>query len=232
MTINGSSTVAAGLLAPHRDEIQRRSGQQIEVSPTGSGHGIKALSNGGADMAMISANLGAIVSNLNEREPGSINGRTLVAYQVGGAQIAIIAHPSNPIRSLTAHRLYDILAGKTTNWADVGGLPMPIQIFVEPPGGGVRSAVEHKLSEWGDHLVAEQYVQSATLVRNAVARGPGGLGITAMAHVDNTVRLMATEELLLQPYFLVTRGRANPQMMAVIKAARAVTGWRASGSDS
>lgn len=232
LVISGSSTVGHDLLMPNRSEIQGLAGHQIEINSIGSGNGIKSLSNGNADMAMISAPLGEVISNLNAREPGSINGRELVAYQVGGAEVAFVSHPSNPVRSLRSHQIYDILNGSITNWSEVGGLQMPIQVFVEPPGGGVRSAVEHRLSDWGDHLAAEQYVQSASLVRTAVAQVHGGLGITALAHVDNSVRLIATEEPLLQPFFLVTRGQANRPMMAVIEAARRVSGWRDSGSAS
>lgn len=96
----------------------------------------------------------------------------------------------------------------------------------------MRSAVEHRLAEWGDVLAVEQYVQSAQLVSSAVAQVPGGFGITAMSHVNSTVALVTTEEAVIQPYYLVTRGQPDSRMKAVIEAARTVSGWNAPGADS
>lgn len=227
LVISGSSTVGHGLMLEHEAEVETRSAVPIQVNATGSGHGIRALFNGGADMAMISAPLGAVVSNLNAREPGSINGRELVAHQVGGNQVAFIVHPSNPVKTLTSQQLYDILNGTITSWAEVGGLPMRIDLLAEPPGGGVRSAVEYELSQWGDVLAIEHYVQSARMVPMAIAQTPAGLGITAVAHVTGQVAMMTTEETVVQPYYLVTRGQPDRRMNAVIEAARAVSGWSA-----
>ncbi len=225
LVISGSSTVGHGLMLEHERELESRSAVPIQVNATGSGHGIRALFNGGADMAMISAPLGAVISNLNARNPGSIDGRELVAHQVGGNEVAFIVHPSNPVKALTAEQLYDILNGTITNWAEVGGLPMRIDLLAEPPGGGVRSAVEHRLAEWGDALAVEQYVQSARMVPMAIAQSPGGLGITALTHVSGQVAMVMTEESVVQPYILVTRGQPNGRMRAVIDAARAISGW-------
>lgn len=232
LLITGSSTVAHDLMMPRTAEIQARAGVQFDVESTGSGYGIKALFNNTADMAMISAPLREVVLNLNERDPGSIDGRELTAYEVGGAQVAFITHPSNPVRSITAQQLYDILNGKITNWSELGGLQMQIQVFVEPPGGGVRGAVEHRLAEWGDHLATEQYVQSAQMVKAAVSQVLGGFGVAAAVHADNSVAVLSTNDVVKQPYYIVTRGQASGQMMAVIEAARAVTGWRPASSGS
>lgn len=232
LVISGSSTVGHGLMMPHETEVETRSAVRIEVNATGSGHGIKALVNGDADMAMISAPLGSVVSNINARDPGSINGRELVAHQVGGSQVAFIVHPSNPVRALSAQQLYDVLTGRITNWADLGGLPIPINLLAEPPGGGVRSAVEHRLSEWGDVLAVEHYVQSARLVPGAVAQVAGGFGITALSHVEGPVALVTTEEDVVQPYLLITRGQPNARARAVIEATRVVTGWSSSAGES
>lgn len=232
LIISGSSTVGHALMLPHETEVEALSDNQIEVSATGSGHGIRALFDGTADMAMISAPLGSVVSNLNARDPGSINGRELVAHQVGGSQVAFIVHPSNPVKTLTAQQLYDILTGRITNWADVGGIPMQIDLLAEPPGGGVRSAVEDRLSEWGDVLAVEHYVQSARLVPGAIAMVPGGFGITALSHIDGSVALVTTEEAVIQPYLLITRGQPTARMRAVIEAVRAVAGWNTSNGES
>lgn len=225
LTISGSATVSYGLMLPHEMEIEARSGVQIEVMATGSGHGIKSLFNGSADMAMISSPLGPVVASRNAQEPGSVNGRELVVHQVGASDVAFIVHPMNPLRTLTAAQLYDILAGKIVNWSEVGGPQMPITLLAEQPGGGVRSAVEHRIAEWGDVLFGEKQLQSVLLVRNAVARTPGGFGIAARSIIDDTVALITTGENLSQPYNIVTRGQPDSRMRAVIEAARVISGW-------
>ena len=41
----------------------------------------------------------------------------IVAYDA----LAVVVHPSNPVKQLTRQQLEDIFRGKITNWQQVGG---------------------------------------------------------------------------------------------------------------
>lgn len=225
LVVNGSTVVANALMIPMETAIETASNQQIRIVPTGSHHGVKALADGSADLAMISAPLGAVIANMNERRRDQpINGRDYVAHRVGANYVAFVLNHTNPVRSLTPDQLYDVLAGRITNWAEVGGLNMPINLMAEQPGGGTRTVVEERLAQWGDLLDTHSSMQSVPIVLLGVAREQGALGIVSLADINGTVAKLDVDEVLAQPLFLVTRGQPDSRSAAVIQAARSVSG--------
>lgn len=220
LRVNGSSTVSNSVMITHESEIEALSGQLLDVQSTGSGHGITALVEGAADMAMISAPLPAVVEGLNAETPGRIDARNLVAHEIGANHVAFVIHPSNPVRRLTSDQLYGILAGRITNWSEVGGLPMPIRIMVEAPGGGVRSVVEGNVKNHGDTFAAKAYVPYAPMIVQAVSENLDMFGIASLAHVDGTVDPLSIQEDMVQRLSLVTIGPPSQRMVAVIEATR------------
>ncbi|MEO0621488.1 MAG: phosphate ABC transporter substrate-binding/OmpA family protein [Pseudomonadota bacterium] len=43
--------------------------------------------------------------------------------------LAVVVHPDNPIPSITMSEIADVLAGRITNWVDLGGPNMPINLY-------------------------------------------------------------------------------------------------------
>ena len=73
LKVQGSTTVARNLILPKQAEIEKASGQTLQIVANGSGRGVLALVSGEADMAMISAPLDVTVENLNKAKPGSVD---------------------------------------------------------------------------------------------------------------------------------------------------------------
>lgn len=228
LVIEGSRTFAVTLLLPNERDVEAQSSQEIRISQSGSTHGIEALLEGHADMAMISAPLGTVVGAINEHAHGGtedvkINGRELVAHEMGQSMVSFVVNPTNPVQALSQDQLYDILAGRITNWSEVGGVVMPIQILALHAGNGARAVVENKLSEWGDHLETHTFLQLEPMVVRGVAQVPGALGVVSSAHVDSSVVALATDVRLSQPLFLVTRGQPDARMQEIIQAVRMIS---------
>lgn len=53
-------------------------------------------------------------------------------YPIGIEGLAIVVHPSNPVKSLTQQQVRDILTGKITNWKEVGEKERPIKVVARP----------------------------------------------------------------------------------------------------
>lgn len=220
LRVSGSATVSDSLMVPHKAEIEFSAGLAIEVQSSGSGDGIRALIDGAAEIAMISAPLPDVVRSLNETSPGSVDANGLVAHEIGIDHVAFVIHPTNPVRSLTSAQLYDILSGRITDWSEVGGLRMPIRLLVEAPGSGVRSAVESHMAARGTALAAETFVPYAPMVVRAVSENVDMLGIASLANVNASVDPLSTDADMVLHLFLVTRGAPDREAGAVIEAAR------------
>src|SRR5277367_1824353 len=73
VSLHGSTTVNNVILVPKKAEIEKASGQQLEIVGNGSGRGIVDLVEVKAQIAMISAPLEDEVKKLNEKTPGSVD---------------------------------------------------------------------------------------------------------------------------------------------------------------
>lgn len=221
ISIHGSSSFAEYIMLPYREQIEAKSGQKLKIVAHGTGSGVMDLLAGKAHMAMISSPLDAVITRLNQKNPGSVDGSLLVPHQIATTRIAFVAHPSNPVKSLNRKQLVEILAGRLTNWKALGGKDAPIVVMAEKSGGGARSVVEQKLLYGGNVTATARVVGGgATKLVKAVAGEPNAIGISTQAAVDSSVSLIATDQPLEQPLILLTRGAPSDGMAAVISATR------------
>lgn len=219
ISLNGSTTVMNTILAPKKAEIEKLSGQTIVITGNGSGRGIADLVGGKAQIAMISAPLEEEVKKINEKQPGSVDLAKLKAHQIGEARVAFAVHPSNAVKSLTDAQLADILAGKVTNWKDVGGADQPIVIVAAGPGDGVRSMAEAAMLKGASLPASTRALSNATQIVKVVAQLPGALGVIAAVSLDATVAELKPGKPISQPLILVTMGEESPAVQQVIDAA-------------
>ena len=227
LRVHGSSTVFQTVMQPNRSVIEQRASQNLQLLSVGSGNGVISLLAGKADVAMISAPLPDVVTKLNRKKPGSVDGSRLVAHPIGQTRIAFAVNPLNPVRELSFAQITDILIGKITNWQEVGGNNAPIDIIAELRGGGVRTVVEKVLSKAGaGELANPRTVQSAGMAAFAVSKIPNGLAVTTVAAIDNQSRFMVrTDQQIGQPMFLVTQDQPDMAAQTLINAVRDVNGW-------
>jgi ABC-type phosphate transport system substrate-binding protein len=96
IAIHGSTTVSGAILMPHKADIERASGETLDIVANGSGRGLADLAAGKTDMAMISAPLETEVAAANAKTPGSLDPTKLVAHEIGEARVAFVVHPRTP----------------------------------------------------------------------------------------------------------------------------------------
>jgi len=222
IAIHGSTTVSNAILVPHKADIEKASGETLDIVSNGSGRGLADLVAGTADMAMISAPLAAEVAAANAKTPGSIDPAKLVGHQIGETLVAFVVNPSNPVTALTLAQITDVLAGKITNWREVGGTDQPIIVVAATSGDSVRSMVESRLFGGASILAQATEMPSAPLVGQATAQLPMAFGVTLAAAVPAGVTVLKTDQAIGQPLILVTMGAASPGATKVIAAATAV----------
>jgi phosphate transport system substrate-binding protein len=221
IAIHGSTTVSGAILMPHKADIERASGETLDIVANGSGRGLADLAAGKTDMAMISAPLETEVAAANAKTPGSLDPTKLVAHQIGEAQVAFVVHLSNPVTALTLAQITGILSGKITKWSEVGGTDQPIVIIAAGPGDGVRSVVESRLLGSASIAAHVREMANAPQIAQVAAQLPTAFGVTSAASVRPDVTVLKTDQTIGQPLILVTIGPATPDATKVIEAATA-----------
>ncbi len=148
---------------------------KIFVQGGGSGAGIKAAMTGTAD-------IGTSSRELEPTETGVVE--TVIAKD----GIAIIVNKSNAVTDLTLDQLQKIYSGAITNWKEVGGPNMKIQVVNREAGSGTRGAFEEivlkpaKLSNTSDCLVQA----STGAVQQTVAITKEAIGYVSLGSLDKT----------------------------------------------
>lgn len=126
ITVAGSTTCLP-IAEIAAEGFKEETGIDVLVSGLGSSAGIEAVSAGTADIASSSRGL-----NADEQDLG------LTPIVIAHDGIAVIVNDDNPVDNLSTEQLRDIYAGKITNWKEVGGEDLRIQVI--NPRRGVRYA--------------------------------------------------------------------------------------------
>ena len=221
VTVHGSTTVANAVLLPHKSAIEQSSGQNLEIVANGSSRGLTDVANGKSTLGMISAPLDTVVAKVNKKKPGSIDGSALKGHPIGETRVAFVIHPTNTLKNLTLAQVADVLSGKVKNWSAVGGPDAPVVVIVETKGGGVRSMVEKNVLKGGEIAAAKRELPNATQVVKVVSQVPQAIGIAASGSVTDAVHAIETDEQIVQPLLLISKGEPTPEAAKVIEAARA-----------
>ena len=224
--INGSTSVANGIILPHQSDIQAAANVKIAVTPNSSGAGIIDLFAGRADIAMISSPLEEILTKEAAAVKSyNIDRSRLHTVDIGEARIEFIVNSANTVRALSADQIKAIYEGKIVSWKELGGPDLDIEAVAESRHGAMRAMLEHRLL--GDHPIADGVNEAteAPEVAAWVAKAPGAIGFissTLPAALRNGTVTVRTDVHLGQSLSLVTLGEPTAAAVQVIQAIKAV----------
>ena len=164
--------------------FQEETGITFTYNPTGSGSGIKAVSEGRCDIGLSSRELKA-----EEAESGLTG--TVLAYD----GIAIIVNPENTVEDLTSEILAKIYTGEITNWSEVGGVDGEIVLIGREAGSGTRDGFE-SITGTEDACKYRQELTSTGDVITTVAQNPNAIGYASLASVKDTVKAVSIDSVV------------------------------------
>ena len=113
--IKGSDTVLPVAQQTAERFMNRQPDARVTVTGGGTGVGISALMDNTTDIAMASRPI-KFSEKMKIKAAGEEVDEVIVAYDA----LAVVVHPSNPVKQLTRQQLEDIFRGKITNWKQVG----------------------------------------------------------------------------------------------------------------
>lgn len=179
--VNGSDTMVNMGAALAEEFMIVTENIEVVVSGGGSGAGIASLINGSADIAQSSRDMKQEEKD-NAGKLGTLH-EVIVAYD----GLAVVVHPSNPVKEMTLQDLAKIYRGEITNWKDVGGNDATIVLLSRDTTSGthiffkefvVQENGKVKGAEFGEATMMMPSTQTivAELTSNVNAIGYVGLG--------------------------------------------------------
>ena len=188
------------------EAYEEKTGITVTYNPTGSGSGIKAVTEGRCDIGLSSR-------SLKDEEKAEGLSQTILAYD----GIAIIVNPENPVEELSLEQIAKIYTGEITNWSEVGGKDAQIVLIGREAGSGTRDGFE-SITGTTDACQYRQELTSTGDVITTVAQNPDAIGYASLASVKDTVKALAVEGvtpseetvkdgsyLVQRPFVLVTK---------------------------
>lgn len=178
---------------------------RVQVQGGGSSAGITAAKSKTADIGTSSRELKPEEQGLHE-------------VQIAIDGIAVVVHPANPVKNLTAEQIRKIFGGELTNWKQVGGKDGKIMAVTREAGSGTRGAFEELVMD-KKPIANSAIVQGSTgAVRASVAQAPGAIGYVSIGSLDRSVKavtldgIQASEEnvknktyRLARPFLFLTK---------------------------
>lgn len=205
VSMDGSTSMekVIGILG---ESFQKDTGITFTYNPTGSGSGIKAVSEGRCDIGLASR-------NLKDEEKASGLTETVIAHD----GIAMIVNPDNPIRNLSITDIVGIYTGKITNWSQVGGKDEKIVVIGREAGSGTRDGFE-SITKTKNACKYRQELTSTGDVITTVAQNPNAIGYASAASIKNSVKALTVDGVVVneeniqngkytiqRPFVLVTK---------------------------
>ncbi len=131
--IKGSDTMVNLCQAWAEAFMARHPKITVAVTGGGSGTGIAALIGGTCDLAAASRKM-----TPKEIAAASVQGAPPQEFTTALDGLAVVVHPSNPVRHLTLEQLADLFTGQIRNWKAVGGVDKPVVLLSREVNSGTH----------------------------------------------------------------------------------------------
>ena len=164
--------------------METRPALGVSVQGGGSSAGIQACKSGACQIGMSSRELKADEKDLHE---------TVIARD----GLAIIVHPSNPVRGAKLSEVKQIFAGDLTNWKFLGGPDREITVVTREEGSGTRGAFQELVMGKTRIFRGAITEDSNGTVREIIANDPHAIGFISLGLVNEQVRALALDLSLI-----------------------------------
>jgi phosphate transport system substrate-binding protein len=217
LRVSGAATVAGGIITPNKPAIEQETGLTLVMAVNGDANGLKDLYAGRCDIAMVAAPMKLTEAAVNKVNPGSLDIADFQLAPVGAVTIHFVVNAANPVKTLSAQQVHDILLGKITSWKAVGGGDDAIVVVAETPGLGTRTNVVASFLAGEEITANARTMQALVQVVQVVAQLPNAIGYGNAASIQGNVAEIPGVEVR-QPLGLATKGAPSADALKLMAA--------------
>ena len=190
--IKGSDTVLPIAQQTAERFMKLNPNARVTVTGAGPGVGISALLDETTDIAMASRGI-----KFNEKMKAKAAGEELAEITIAYDALAVVVHPSNPVKQLTRRQLEDIFRGKITNWKQVGGDDRKIVVYSRETSSGTYEFFKESV------LKNKNYMSSSLSMPATGAIIQSGIKTLAISYDDKHFATPTLENAINKTYPIV-----------------------------
>lgn len=184
--IKGSDTVLPVAQQTAERFMNQHPEARVTVTGGGTGVGISALMDHTTDIAMASRPI-KFSEKMKIKGTGEEVDEVIVAYDA----LAVVVHPSNPVKQLTRQQLEDIFRGKITNWQQVGGENRKIIVYSRETSSGTYEFFKESVLKNKNYMSGSLSMPATGAVIQSVSQTKGAIGYVGLAYVSPRVKTLA-----------------------------------------
>lgn len=212
--VEGGGTAIATVFRPIQKRFEKLHGHTLSVVQSSAVKGLIALNDGKVDVATGAHPLEDLVAGA-AREGVLVDKSSLVATQIEENRLIVIANRASEATGLSKEQLKAIFTGKISNWKEVGGKDLPVQVVwgKETQGQNIQFS---RIALDGEPVTAR--ARTATNYRNIselVSELPGGIGVVPQEITTPVTRSLDTISIT-SPIYVITKGQPSPKVQEVI----------------
>ncbi|MCM8783608.1 MAG: phosphate ABC transporter substrate-binding protein [Candidatus Omnitrophica bacterium] len=188
IVLEGSTTVLPIAQKIAEVFMQRNKNAEVIVRGGGSGVGIASLIDGNCDIANSSR-------SIKDTEIQKAMSRKVEpkAHVIAMDGIAVVVHPSNPIKGLSKKQIKDIYTGKISDWSLLGGEKGKIVVISRDTASGTYEAF-NELALSKAKVRRDALMQASNqAVASTVAKTPQAIGYVGLAYLSDSVKAIEVE---------------------------------------
>ncbi len=218
----GSTTCQKRFLEPGNEALKAATGVSVKTIGVGTGKGMIGLLTGKTPAAAASSPLASALKSAQKAAKKAGKEITvpdnLQFHEIYKDLIVPIVHKDNPVTALSWDQLKDIHTGKVTNWKDVGGSDLAIQIITSHEGSATRAVFQKKVMKKEAYAANKIEVKSTRLEINEVSKNKGAIGAVSEGfHKKNPAdSKIITTDTISRPLALITVGPPTDTVKKVI----------------
>jgi phosphate transport system substrate-binding protein len=173
----------------------------VAVTGGGSGTGIAALLNGTCEIAESSRAVEE--KEIKQAEASGIRFSQEIVALDG---IAVVVHPSNPIKNLTMDQLREIFMGNIKNWKILGGPNRPIVLLSREVNSGTHIFFKEHVLRRGKKKAQEEFspralmMPSSYAIAEEVANNENTIGYYGMGYISPRQKVIAVAKDAQSPF--------------------------------
>jgi phosphate transport system substrate-binding protein len=180
LQIKGSDTMVNLCQAWAEAFMARHPQVTVAITGGGSGTGIAALISGTCDLAASSRRM-----TDKEKQQVTARGRTWRERTVALDGLAVVVHPSNPVKRLTIPQLAELFTGKIRNWQQLGGANRAVVLLSREVNSGTHLYFkEHVLGARQEFAPEALLMPSSQAIADEAAANPDAIGYYGMGYLN------------------------------------------------
>ena len=184
--IKGSDTVLPVAQQTAERFMNQHPDTRVTVTGGGTGVGISALLDNTTDIAMASRPI-KFSEKMKIKSAGEDVAEIVVAYDA----LAVVAHPSNPVKQLTRQQLEDIFRKTIPNRKQVGGDDRKIVVYSRETSSGTYEFFKESVLKNKNYMASSLSMPATGAIIQSVSQTKGAIGYVGLAYVSPRVNTLS-----------------------------------------